>query len=543
MTPGATTLRSSRGLAWGVLAAYALGFFALVFACASNTPQGDDYAAILEPAARWPTLETWRERLALLSEQHFSHRLVLTKALVAAQITLHGTVNFFALQVFGWLALLVLVGLLVSSSPDIRAQPWLAAPIVLVIFQPQGFTNFQSAMQAVQNLGILLVTFVALQATVSPRRGAGVASVLLAVASAFVSANGLLLGPIAAATAALRRRYALAAAHAIASGLAMLVYFRGFRFPIGSAFDLGEGLTKAAIMAGGAASFDRLPLLFVGLAGAALLVIALVTLFFPPRDEAAPELRPFLGFLLASVFLAALGRLGWRNDYMTQDRYRVYGCLIAVSLYLLLLARPFGRTRIFRLASLTVATGFAIVSFATTLPNMISSARWAEAQAINAQLGQPFFMTSGGGWDEAARLLTVAEQRGVYRLPRVLSVNELAALRMAPKSLVSVPVKFQPNGGRLGFDLVAERSANTARPEFAVLAFGEDRVVLPALLHRAPIGELLRHGHLLASTTTFVVPREVAAASPESVTLTAFGRDHDGQLAPLWQSVAHVPRI
>lgn len=543
MTPGATTLRDSRSLVWGILAAYALGFFALVFAYASNTPQGDDYAAILEPATRWPTLETWRERLALLSEQHFSHRLVLTKSLVAAQITLHGTVNFLALQVFGWLALIVLVGLLVRSSPDIRAQPWLAAPIFLVVFQPQGFTNFQTAMQAVQNLGILLVAFVALQATVSTGRGTGVASVLLAIASAFVSANGLLVGPIATATAALRHRYALAAAHAIASGLTMLAYFRGFRFSTGNAFDLSEGLTKAAIMAGSATSFDRLPLLFIGLAGVVLLAIALGTLSLSPHDKPAPELRPFLGFLLASVFLAALGRLGWPNDYMTQDRYRVYGCLIAVSVYLLLLARRLGRSRIFRLPSVMAASGFAIVSFATALPNMISSARWAEAQAINAQLGQPFFMTSGGGWDEAARLLTVAEQRGVYRLPRVLSANELAALRMAPKSLVSVPVKFQPNGGRLGFDLVAERIANAARPEFAVLAFGEDRVVLPALLHRAPIGEFLRHGHLLASTTTFVVPREVAAASPESATLTAFGRDHDGQLAPLWQSVAHVPRI
>lgn len=539
MTVAARTILNSRGLAWSLLAAYALGFFALVFAYASDTPQGDDYAAILEPAVRWPTLDTWRERIALLSEQHFSHRLVLTKSLVVAQIAVFGTVNFLALQILGWLALLVLVGLLVSASRELRALPWLAAPVLLVVFQPQGFTNFQIAMQAIQNLGVLLAAFVALQATVSPRPGAGVASVLLAAAAAFVSANGLLVGPVALGTAALRRRYVLAAAHAVASSLVVVAYFRGFQFTAGNSFDLGEMFAKAAIMTGGAAGFDRLPLLPIGLLGGALIATALVLLLMRVQNETAPVLRPFLGFLLASVFLAALGRLGWPNDYMTQDRYRLYGCLIASMIYLLLLARPCSRSRAFRVASLTAAAGFTSVSFASTLPVMISSARWAEAQAINAQLDQPFFLTSGGGWDEAARLITAAEESGVYRLPQPLSSDELRTVRTASAAPARSPLTPRPDGSLHGFVLSAEHVPGTVRPEFAVLALDDRRVVLPARLSRAPVGEFLRHGHILAPTVAFLLPHEIRATG--SLSLTTFRRSLEGQLIAQWQTTTTLP--
>lgn len=526
-------------ISWIGLALIAAAFLALVNRYASNTPQGDDFGALLEPAVRWGETTSWRDRVALLAEQHFSHRLVLTKTIVVAQVALSGAVNFLVLQWLGWLAFVAVVAALVWHSPEVRAAPWLALPIALLVFQPQGFTNFHSAMQSLQNLGILAVAlgaFVAVTAVSSRWRAV---SLPLAALAAFTSANGLLVGPIAALTAWLQRRRSLSLAHAALTAVVATSYFSGFHVTPAQ-FSLTEFLAKVCIMAGTPWTFERLPLWFAVAAGALVLAAGSALLLREKLAGCAPVLRAFLAFALASIALAALGRLGLVNDYMTQDRYRIYGLLVIAVSYLLFLSHSGSRRLSIRVAALATAGAFSAASFAVASPAMASRFNWTEAQALNAQLGQPFFLTSGGGWDDAARTLHRAASAGLYRFPESLSTDELSLLHAPPASPARAPLAATPDGGVLGHIVFTDLAAGEPRPLFATILVSNRPVVLPVVLLRASIGETLREQRLLSRRFGFVLPQEIPAAATS--TLIAYVRDGDGRLTPHWHATVTIPR-
>lgn len=492
------------------LAAPALIYLAVLAANAVNVPRGDDSFSILPFLCDWKENPSAWTRLGLVFSQYFSHRIVLTKCVALALWGLTGRHDPIALQALGWIGWIALAALLVAATPAARRDLRLAWPLGPLLMNPQGFSNMTSGMQAVQNIGVVLAAAATMTAAARAGRKALAASLLLATVATAASVNGILVFPCAAVGLWRRGRPRAAAAHLLAGAAAGAAYFHAYAWARGP-LSLGRLVANALVMAGGFADLARAPL--VGVAAAGLVVIALSAACLLRRAtwSQAPAPACFLLFLLASVAMAAAGRLQVDPAYMTQDRYRLYGLLALACVFLIEAGRRDWRGPALA-AAVATSLAFCALSYASRLPDLLTEAARCRAEAVNRQLGGALPVSSTASWEVSKRCIERAESAGIYHFPRLLDAGQEQGLRGLRPPPPSGAFRFEaaPNGGLNGYVLSpAEGAEPPAKLDLAVLFLDNRLVVLPRLSFRARLWDVLLRGRFLGRGLRYLLPESI----------------------------------
>jgi hypothetical protein len=529
-------------LGFAAVCAPAAVYLGVLAHTAINVPNGDDYLSILQFMNGWIHAVSRSQKLSLLFGQYFSHRIVLTRCAVLAEWHLAGCVDFLKLQKAGWIAWIALTGGFIFWAPAARRSPWFGLPLALWFMQPQGFTNLVIGMQAVQNIGVVLLAFAALAAAQAEGPLPLTASLLLSVLAPFTSINGFMIAPAASLGLWISGRRGRALAHAAVWAAMICVFFHHYAFTH-EPFSLRQLLANAGVMAFGFADFSHTPLSCVIAGGLLLLAAAGACLLRERTWRLLPVHASFLLFCLLSVGLAAAGRIGWGADYMVQDRYRLYGLFIAGTLFLLALeSADAARQSPIAATGVVLAAFFCLLSYARFLPNLITNARWCEATAIDWQLGSAFPMESTDGWRNAALLLAISEKSGIYRLPEPWPAADLEKVRLISERTAAkqITVRISPNGGVDGSmvePVGADEGPGTA--SWALISSGGKLTVLPRAMLPARLPDLLAGREFFRRAASYILPDSVAAAGWEGV--RGIARSPGDGIVVAWEGTAGGP--
>lgn len=513
----------------GVAAAPVLVWLLTLAAATTDVPSGDDYLAILPFLSDWKSAASFSDHWAVLTDPFFAHRIVFTKLVVALEYAILGRGQLVALQVFGWLGWIIACALLLTRVPPVRRDPLLALPATLLLFQPQGYTNALCAI-GLGNLWVLAFAFAAFTCVTDPTRPAiapALGCALLATAS---FANGLLVWPLLTVGLLLRDRPRAALGLALLSVLVWTVYLRGHPGGAG-AFSAGEFLRKLAAMAGGFTMVSRVPFGLALVAGGVLLALAAWVLSRPDFRRRQPALFLGLLFIAATLGLATLARLGWGDEYMVQDRYRIYGLLLVVTLYLAALAWLQRGHLLFAAPAAAFAAGFCLISYAHNLSALESGRRWQQVTRLNAQLGESFPHTAADSFAVATAALTRARTDGVFALTPLLSAADLARLRTlaAARTGPALTLESRPNGALIGHYLTpTTRDADQPIPAFALAIQSNRLLALPIILPRPTLLQTLRHGWFVGRNYAVALP--TAAGLHGAFTVHLISRTPDQRL-------------
>ncbi len=495
-----------RGL--GTVALFApIAVYGVVLAhYAVDVPRSDDFFSILPFLSGWISAAGPKARLGLLFAQYFSHRIVFTRCLALLDYRLFGYCNLIALQCFGWAAWAALCLSLALTVPAVRRRPILGLPVSLLLMQPQGWTNLTIAMQAVQNLGVVLFAFWALRTASDGRVRALAASLALGLLATLASVNGVLVFPVAVIGLAADRRYRPALVYAAAGAIVATGYFRHYSLGM-EPFHAVEWAANAAAMFGGLAVLGRLDLGAALIGGALLLAASLAAVAIPTWRRMLPSHVLFLLFLLLSVAMAARGRIGWGVDYMLQDRYRLYGLLAAAVLYLIAVAGDRVGPR--PAAAAIIAAGlFCLLSYATYLAPLADSARWCLATAMNWQWGRAYLQTTAGGWSPCEHNFERAIAQGLIRLPRPLSAEGMRKIDALDRGGPSPGpfLRATPNGSVCGRLLAASGNDALSPPDFGLLRRPGAPLIVAVSRPRARLVDIPRLQSLFSPRFAFILP-------------------------------------
>lgn len=524
-------------LAWSGFAVIAAVWLLFYRPFLLNVPRGDDLISLLPFACDWSETPGWTDRLELLFAQYFSHRIVLTRVITLGVIGVFGHVHLVALQVLGLLLWLGLVLWIAQQAAQRHQSAAAALPVALLLLQPLGHTNITTAMQAVQNHGILLFGLAVCVLAARPATPARTTGGFLAAAGGLLtSANGLVLPPLLAAAAFLRREWRAGCILATGAGALCWAWFHGYRLD-SRPFAPGEFAANAFVMIGAPFNLGRLSVLITSALGAVLLLLVVAVLWRRRDALAADPAALFACFLLGSVALAAAARVGWGAAYMQQDRYSPYGLLLAATVWLLAPPLPSTARKFLLGAAILVAAFHSLLSYARVYPSMMEEKRWAVAVAANHHLGTSITLAENGGWtQEQVRALLA----GLLRIPAPDFLGELTALAghntPSPGSSVvsstAFLVRFDP--GR-GVDVL--HPAGTAPPppaDYALVSDGTRLLLLPGICEREPYARMIRHGRLVnPERVGFIWPLPSAPAGP--VRILGLERAAGGRLAVRWE--------
>jgi hypothetical protein len=194
--PAASAQRIVFILPWLLLPA--LFFYAILFAWNVDLPCGDDYD-ILGFVLHLRSLPGIGARLlAVLTDQHNEYKIMLGHALFALQYKLVGHVSFSILNVIGdmgifWLAL-VLWRMFLPAQPNNALRLALFVPVCWLLFQLSYAETLNAAEPAIQNLYILVFSFLAFDLLTRPDRRSFLCSLLCLVLAITASGNGFITG-------------------------------------------------------------------------------------------------------------------------------------------------------------------------------------------------------------------------------------------------------------------------------------------------------------------------------------------------------------
>jgi hypothetical protein len=515
-----------------VLLAPAAAYVAVLGTHLSASPMGDDYFSILPFLSAWRTAAHGTERLHLLTQQYFSHRILMTKCVALADNWLFGDCRLRPIEVLGWAGWLGIFAVLVLAAPAVRRRPALGLPVALLMMQPQGYTNLTSAMQAVQNIGVVAFGLAAIAAGRAASRWARPASWLLAACALLTSVNGLLALPVVIASWGRRDLRSTVAF----SGLSLLLiagYFSGYQGDP-HPWKLGAFLANAAVMAGSWASLLRAGTPIALAAGAATWAVAIGTLASPRFRRDLPVPAAFLAFVLLTLLMAAFGRIGYGAAYMLQDRYRLYG-ILALSIAGLHAIHLIDGRRPWAGLGTALAGIFCLLSYDTYYSNVLTIYEWGQATLMNAQLGRVLPYTSPESRDAADANLSRALAEGVYRPPNLLSASDLAEIRLLRNQRPDVPGRglIGKADSSLGSYVVSPAPEVGLEPAVFALGWSDGGpVILPRFFARARVSESLRSLVLDNPRQFFLLPTRYAEPADERI--LGLSRDPDGPLHVAW---------
>ena len=311
-------------LAWGAAGVLLAIHVALLWRHAVNWPLHDDYTQILAVPGYLSQLQGWDEKLALLFAPTPEHRIATLRLAGWLGAALPGGLDFRLLIALGN-AMAIAAGVLVVLwyPPGVRAGAALLAALLLT-----SLTNYGAQYWATGALQHFGVSFYALGALFALARGQRVLlPMLLAVAAAFTSVNGLMVFAAAALLLVLQQRRGAALAWGLAGGLVVACYFVGYpgKSP-GFVPVLGDPLTLA--------SFSLATLGGIGdgfatsiAVGTFVVLVWLALLATGAWRRVPPVVIAATSFFVLSCAMIAVGRAALGTEGVAIPRYRVYSAL------------------------------------------------------------------------------------------------------------------------------------------------------------------------------------------------------------------------
>jgi len=162
-----------------------------------NMPAGDDYDAVLDWLGRFIDSGTIVEKFRLIFEQHNEHRIVFDRLIFLADYAIAGKINFIYLDVVGALGLFLIFFLLVRIARKSRIPNISVLVLALLVFNLRQWGLISFAMASIQQYWQLLFAMISLYLLRTCQdKSRLIASIMLAVASIFTGAGGLLTFPI-----------------------------------------------------------------------------------------------------------------------------------------------------------------------------------------------------------------------------------------------------------------------------------------------------------------------------------------------------------
>lgn len=516
---------------------------------AVNAPISDDYFAILDFLLRWqaPGNGNWT---SLLFEQFHSHRIPFNHLLAAGLAGVFGHCDLRVLHgvaIAGWILLLLSLARLRGTT---SAGLFAMVPVSLLLMQPQGHSNLLVATGSPGHSWCLLCAFWSLQLAGRPMPIAMAGAVLLAVAAALCSSNGLLLFPVLALMRLLARQWHRAGLWLAVGAAIWPWYFAGYSLsaqPIAThALSLLKLALNTTTMVGAVVLFGRLDSDVAVPAGLLVIGGALVLTWQEHRRARLDANSGLILFLLSSILLTAWARVGWGQDYMLQDRYRPYGLLLLALLYLKILDRlPAARQRWFTTGLIPLTSIFCLLSYGQTLADLKFNRNWAEATVMNLALGRAVPLAAAPDLSARAGLiLEEAVAQGLIRPPQLLTaaaVQELKTGLPAPTSAAVSEWQAYWSASLAGYKLATGSAASCADrplPSFGVFNQGARSLILPVVPLRARVAEVLGGRRLLGARYEFAVPGNHCIPGP--ALLHAIHRAVDGRISVLWSATVNL---
>jgi hypothetical protein len=455
---------------------------------AVNAPTGDDYLAILRFASDWTEATSASARWEVFADQHFSHRIWLLRAAVLGQLLI-GPLNFVAFMALGWLAWFATGWCLTTSAQDHSQGSWASIAPALILAGPIGYSNQLNAMQAVCNLGVIALAFLAFHLAFRVQRPAWLAGLALGGLAAFAAANGLLVLPLIAVLLALSAQHRRAWLTAAMAAVVWLLYFTEHQRG-GTLVDLAELPFTFATVGGGAIG----PLFPAPLPakcfGVVLLAAAGAAAWRTLRSQTQTAWTGQLLFVVGSLALIALNRGDWGRSYMLQDRYQLYSALLVACL----LVHASGYVRLRHPAVLVPALGasatFALTSWWTTYPRVVLEHRIGTSTQLSRAYGA--FAPCGDPNDRELqeRELLRAERNGLFSLPAEPVFSSLP--ETADGKSIAISGTEPEFAGRLRTARLPEEALGAT---FA-LVLHQPRFLVPVVPVRSAVSTLLRTGEL-----------------------------------------------
>lgn len=509
-----TGAKSLTGFA--VAAAMAFGFLAFVSANFVNFPVGDDFRSIFPISIATKTEGLQALSWESVAAQHWSHRIVAVRLFAALQTWLFGGVNLTA---FLWAGLLMWIAAFCLLA---RKEGWLGLPVVgllasVVWFQPQSASNLLVAMQAVQNIGVILLAFAAFALRAQAVRWSFAAAWACAIFAWFTAGNGLLVPVILIAWDCADKRWSKAALGGLLLCLSGWLYFRHFENPESQTygFDPVHLAGNALVMSGSIFRFGTAPLSVAMVGGFILGLCGLVALW------RRLKLRDLFGtacllFIFGSIGMASIARLGWGMEYMAQGRYRVYAVML-LAFVLAAAGRHFAGKPLATVLLLMVGGVFAAASWWQYAPEVVNTGRAASASAMSYHLGQPaLFSENEKALAASLQRLDAAVAARVYLPPLSEDAEKIGSRRGAQLPTTETECRYEQGvsgfvvriqGSNRGLYLLAE---DRHRVGMRLAVRPMQRMAMGALLGRSP-----QRNH-----TDYLMP--VSAAGRETAASTVF---------------------
>lgn len=406
---------------WLLLAAVPILHVALQVAQASRNIVYWDEFSTLDFVLRLDGGTTWRDALEQIMAVDSDHRTVTSRVLFALSYWLTGSVNFRVMCYLGNAFLLGACVLLAWSAPGWAQRVRFAVVLALVVFQLEHFENFFWAGASIDHFQVVMLSIAAIVAAGRGTRGGAMAGGICATLATFTLAHGVLAWPAGGLLLAQQRRWRALAAWSFAAVLVLGLFFAGFKiYPSHRIETLQEGwmALKFWLVLLGAPPAMGLPAVALGL-GIALLG-GYGYLFARGVANRHPVPVATALFTIAALALVAFGRA--KLGASPESRYLVLGAIAWAVLIFLLIEQKTAPGKPFR------ELGWCLPALAAfnIAANIIFAPKGEGAVEIRDRAVTRFVQYAADGRGRfplsprtgyADRVLHLAEQRGMYRLP------------------------------------------------------------------------------------------------------------------------------
>lgn len=420
---------SRRQFVWGwlLLALLPVAYIAAqVVAASRNIVFWDEFDTALAFILRINAGADAQEILQRLFAVNNEHRMVTSRLLFAGSYWLSGTINFHVIGAVGNSFLLGACVILVLAVNGLERRIRLGVVLAFVMFQLEHFENFIWSGASIDHFQVVMLAIAAIVALHHGGRRGCALGILAGLFATFTLAHGCVVWPVGIAMLWSQRRWHHLAAWGIAGTAGMAVFLHGFEFNTGhhiGDFNAGSlwhmGRYWLALLGGpltlGAAGPAPLPgLLLLGTLGV-----------LGARGAARQDPTAFFASLFAvgALGLVAFGRSEIAGAAIN-SRYLVLGALAWALVIYMVLERLSTPARPFRMmvCLLPFLIAFNVVADWKFAPLAEAFVEVRDRAATRyKQYGQdgrgvaPLHPRQG----HAEALLTLAAERGVYRLPRM----------------------------------------------------------------------------------------------------------------------------
>ena len=353
-------------VAAGLLAVYA----AMLRRYAVDFPYADDFAQLLAVPHYVRYAHTLQGKLNEIFSLIPEHRIVTLRLAALFQAHVLGGIDFRGLMYFGS-ALMIAAGLLLVSTFDRSLRPLAAAVAAALLLSPASYEDTFWTTAALAHFAGAAYAIAALYCLSRAGLGWQLAAAVLALATAFTTAGGLMVFPSAVALLCVQKRWRSAVGWGLCGAVLFAVYFLGYEGFQGSlATYLREpwGLMGFFFTALGAVGREATVALTLGIG----LTLFWAWLVLSRRLRSLPAVAVgWIVFLALSFAAIAWGRAGFGFAAALLSRYRVYSefaVLVTLAALLSQLSRDAGMRLL--LIALPVTVALFLASWRYDLPAM-----------------------------------------------------------------------------------------------------------------------------------------------------------------------------